>query len=46
MPDYQVAVDLACNIMFVAFPIALVFMIVQKIVGTFTGVVFGKNINF
>lgn len=44
--NYQIVVDLACNVMFVSFPIALVFMITQKIVATFTGVVFGKDIHF
>lgn len=46
MPDYQVVVNLVCYIMAISFPIALVFMIVQKIIGTFMGVVFGKNISF
>ena len=46
MVDYQVVVNMTCYIMFIAFPIALVFMIVQKIIGCFTGVVFGKDIRF
>lgn len=46
MPDYQVVVNLVCYIMAIAFPIALVFMICQKIIGSFMGVVFGKNISF
>ena len=46
MPDYQIVVNLVCYIMAISFPIALVFMICQKIIGTFMGVVFGKNISF
>ena len=46
MVDYQIVVDLVCNILFISFPIALVFMIVQKIVASFMGVVFGKDISF
>ena len=44
--NYQIAIDMACNILMVSFPIALVFMISQKIIGCFTGVVFGKDITF
>lgn len=46
MPDYQVVVNLVCYVMAISFPIALVFMISQKIIGTFMGVAFGKNISF
>lgn len=46
MVNYQSVINMTSNIMFISFPIALVFMIVQKIIGTFTGVVFGKNISF
>lgn len=46
IPNYQIVVDLATNIMLVAFPIALVFMIVQKITGIFVSFVFGKEISF
>lgn len=46
MPDYQIVVNLCVYIMAIAFPIALVFMISQKIVATFVGVVFGKDIHF
>ena len=44
--DYQIVVDLVTNIMLVAFPIALIFMICQKITGIFISFVFGKEINF
>ena len=46
MPDYQIVVNLWVYIMAIAFPIALVFMISQKIVASFVGVVFGKDIHF
>lgn len=46
MVDYQVVINMTSNIMFISFPIALIFMIAQKIIGCFTGVVFGKNITF
>ena len=46
MVDYQIIVNSVANIMLVSFPIALIFMITQKIIGTFTGVVFGKDITF
>lgn len=46
MPDYQVIVNMVANVLFISFPIALVFMICQKIIGSFTGVVFGKDITF
>lgn len=44
--NYQCVIDLVTNIMLVAFPIALIFMIVQKIVGIFVSFVFGKEVNF
>ena len=44
--DYQIVVDLVTNIMLVAFPIALIFMICQKITGIFISFVLGKEINF
>ena len=44
--NYQVVIDLVSNIMLVAFPIALIFMIVQKVVGIFVSFVFGKEITF
>ena len=46
MPDYQVIVNLATYILAISFPITLVFMISQKIIATFTHVVFGKDISF
>lgn len=44
--NYQVVIDLVSNMMIVAFPIALIFMIVQKVVGIFVSFVFGKEITF
>ena len=44
--SYQVVIDLVSNIMLIAFPIALIFMIVQKVVGIFVSFVFGKEITF
>lgn len=46
MIDYQIVVNLVCFIMAISFPIALIFMIIQKIIGSFIGVCFGKNISF
>lgn len=44
--NYQIVIDLVSNIMLIAFPIALIFMIVQKVVGIFVSFVFGKEITF
>lgn len=44
--NYQAVIDLVTNMMLVAFPIALIFMIVQKVVGIFISFVFGKEITF
>lgn len=44
--DYQVVVNLVASIMLVSFPIALIFMICQKLVGIFVAFVFGKEISF
>lgn len=44
--NYQIVIDLVSNIMLIAFPIALIFMIVQKVVGIFISFVFGKEITF
>lgn len=44
--NYQIVIDLVSNIMLIAFPIALIFMIVQKAVGIFVSFVFGKEITF
>ena len=46
VPNYQVVVDLSSNIMLIAFPIALIFMIVQKVTGIFISFVFGKEVTF
>lgn len=46
MANYQEVVDLLTVIMAVAFPISLIFMIAQKLVGIFISFVFGKEINF
>ncbi len=44
--NYQVVVNLVCSIMMIAFPIALVFMIAQKITGIFISFVFGREVTF
>lgn len=44
--NYQIVIDLVSNMMLVAFPIALIFMIVQKVIGIFVSFVFGKEITF
>ncbi len=44
--NYQVVIDLVTNMMLVAFPIALIFMICQKTIGIFVSFVFGKEITF
>lgn len=44
--NYQVVIDLVSNMMLIAFPIGLVFMIVQKVIGIFVSFVFGKEISF
>lgn len=44
--NYQIVIDLVSNMMLIAFPIALIFMIVQKVIGIFVSFVFGKEINF
>ena len=46
MPDYQIIINLVAYIFAISFPIALIFMISQKIIGSFMGVVFGKDISF
>lgn len=44
--NYQAVIDLVTNMMLVAFPIALIFMICQKFIGMFVSFVFGKEITF
>lgn len=44
--DYQVIVNTISSLMLVAFPIALIFMIVQKLIGIFVSFVFGKDVTF
>lgn len=44
--DYQVVINMVCTFMSLAFPIALIFMVVQKITGIFISFVFGKEITF
>ena len=44
--NYQIVIDLVSNMMLIAFPIALIFMIVQKSIGIFVSFVFGKEITF
>lgn len=43
---YQPVVNLVVNILYIAFPIGLVFMISQKLIGIFVSFVFGKEITF
>lgn len=44
--NYQIVIDSVSNMMLIAFPIALIFMIVQKVIGIFVSFVFGKEITF
>ena len=44
--DYQVIITMLSQVMIVAFPVAMIFMIVQKIVGIFISFVFGKEVDF
>ena len=44
--NYQTVVEVMVNIMTVAFPIALIFMICQKLTGIFISFVMGKEVNF
>ena len=44
--NYQIVIDLVSNMMLIAFQIALIFMIVQKVIGIFVSFVFGKEITF
>lgn len=43
---YQPVINLLVEIVAIAFPIALVFMIAQKLIGIFVSFVFGKEITF
>jgi hypothetical protein len=43
--DYSIIVNMLSNVMIVAFPIALIFMIVGKITNIFISFVFGKEVN-
>jgi hypothetical protein len=44
--NYQIVVEMVVNIMTIAFPIALIFMICQKITGIFVAFVMGKDVSF
>lgn len=44
--NYQIVINLVSQMMLIAFPIALVFMITQKVAGIFISGVFGKDISF
>lgn len=44
--NYQIVVEMMVNIMTVAFPIALIFMICQKVTGMFISFVMGKDVSF
>lgn len=44
--DYQVIIDMLSGVMLVSFPIALIFMICQKLISIFTSFVFGKEVTF
>ena len=43
--DYQVVINLVCTILVYAFPIALIFMVAQKLVSMLTNLMFGKDVN-
>lgn len=44
--NYQIVVQMLVNIMTVSFPIALIFMIAQKLTGIVISFIFGKEITF
>lgn len=44
--NYQCVIDLITNMMTITFPIALIFMICQKLIGIFVSFVFGKEVDF
>ena len=44
--NYQCVIDLITNMMTITFPIALIFMICQKVIGIFVSFVFGKEVDF
>lgn len=44
--NYQCVVDLSVLMISVAFPVALIFMICQKLTGIFISFVFGKEVTF
>ena len=44
--DYTIIAKTICELMAIAFPIALLFMIIQKLIGIFVSFVFGKEVNF
>lgn len=46
MLNYQIVLNLCSYMLAISFPVALFFMICQKIIASFLGVVFGKNISF
>ena len=44
--NYQCVIELITNMMTITFPIALIFMICQKLIGIFVSFVFGKEVDF
>lgn len=44
--NYQCVVEMTAYMLMLSFPIALIFMIAQKLVGMFVSFVFGKEISF
>ena len=44
--NYQIVVTMLVNIMTVSFPIALIFMIAQKLTNIVISFIFGKEITF
>lgn len=44
--DYTIVMTTIASLMAIAFPIALVFMICQKVIGIFVAFVFGKEVTF
>lgn len=46
MEMIQLIIETICNILWIAFPFALIFMLIQKIINIFVRFVFGKEVKF
>lgn len=44
--DYQIIINMLVNVMTISFPIALIFMICQKLISIVVGFIFGKEVSF